>query len=65
MDRGTPTMVRRGLAMVAAIFFVSGCASTTPAPATFGATPTVTELQACQRNGGYWVTASGYCKIGA
>jgi hypothetical protein len=23
------------------------------------------EQRACERNGGYWVTASGYCKIGA
>jgi hypothetical protein len=27
--------------------------------------PTDTQQRECERNGGYWVTASGYCKIGS
>ena len=27
--------------------------------------PTDAQRHECERNGGYWVTASGYCKIGA
>jgi hypothetical protein len=27
--------------------------------------PTDAQQRECERNGGYWVTASGYCKIGS
>jgi hypothetical protein len=30
-----------------------------------GMAPTDSQRRECERNGGYWVTAAGYCKIGA
>ena len=27
--------------------------------------PTDAQRRECERNGGYWVTAVGYCKVGA
>jgi hypothetical protein len=30
-----------------------------------GTTPTDAERRECERNGGYWATAAGFCRIGA
>jgi hypothetical protein len=50
--------------VVAAVFFVAagGCTVLTVA---HGTVPTDAQRRECERNGGYWATSSGYCKIGA
>jgi hypothetical protein len=30
-----------------------------------GTTPTDAQRRECERNGGYWTTAAGFCRIGA
>jgi hypothetical protein len=30
-----------------------------------GTTPTDAQRRECERNGGYWATAAGFCRIGA
>ncbi len=57
-------MVRMGLALVAAVFFmvVSGASMLALAP---GPMPTDMQRRECERNGGYWSTAAGFCRIGA
>lgn len=57
-------MCRAGLAVVAAVVFVAVSASTMLAQAQ-GTIPTEAQRRECERNGGYWATASGICKIGA
>lgn len=57
-------MSRAAMAVVAAVFFgaVSGCTVLAEDRRT---TPTDARRSECERNGGYWATASGMCKIGA
>ena len=56
-------MGRAGIAVMAAILFVAlgGCA----APGAQGTLPADAQRRECERNGGYWATASGFCRIGA
>ena len=56
-------MCQAGLAVVAAVF-LGPCASTMLAQAQ-GAIPTEAQRRECERNGGYWATASGMCRVGA
>jgi hypothetical protein len=53
-----------GLALVAAVFFVavSGPSMLVQAQGTI---PTEAQRRECERNGGYWATTAGYCRIGA
>lgn len=57
-------MSRAGMAVVAAVLFVavSGCTTLAQAQSTV---PTNTQRRECERNGGYWATAAGMCRIGA
>jgi hypothetical protein len=57
-------MGRMGLALVAAVFFVavSGPSMLVQAQGTI---PTEAQRRECERNGGYWATTAGYCRIGA
>ena len=57
-------MGRMGLALVAAVFFAAVTGSSVLAQAQ-GTIPTEAQRRECERNGGYWATASGICKIGA
>jgi hypothetical protein len=59
-----PMMSRAAIAVVAAVLFVAagGCTVLTVAQ---GTVPTDAQRRECERNGGYWATSSGYCKIGA
>jgi hypothetical protein len=56
-------MGRAGIAVMAAVLFVAlgGCA----APGAQGTLPADAQRRECERNGGYWATASGFCRIGA
>ena len=56
-------MDRMGLALLAAVFFVAVSGSSMLAQAQ-GAIPTEAQRRECERNGGYWDTAAGFCKIG-
>ena len=56
-------MGRMGLALVAAVFFVAVSGSSILAQAQ-GTIPTEAQRRECERNGGYWATAAGFCKIG-
>ena len=56
-------MDRMGLALVAAVFFVAVSGSSMLARAQ-GTIPTEAQRRECERNGGYWATAAGFCKIG-
>jgi hypothetical protein len=51
-------------ALLGALILAATCAGTevaaAPAPA-----PTDAQQRECERNGGYWVTTAGYCKIGS
>jgi hypothetical protein len=44
----------------------SGCTMTARAPSSQpqDVTPTDAQRRECERNGGYWATAAGYCRIG-
>jgi hypothetical protein len=45
---------------------MSGCTTIAQAPSDLqGTNPTGAERRECERNGGYWVTAAAYCRIGA
>jgi hypothetical protein len=57
-------MGKTGMAVMAAVLFVaaSGCRVLAQAQGTI---PTDAQRRECERNGGYWVTSSGFCKIGA
>ena len=57
-------MGRMGLALVAAVFFV-GVSGVSVLAQAQGTIPTEAQRRECERNGGYWDTASGFCKIGA
>lgn len=50
-------------AVIAGLFLaaLSGC---TPLSAGQGQAPADPRLE-CERNGGYWATAAGFCRIGA
>jgi hypothetical protein len=54
---------RRALMMTALVVFLaaSGWARLGQAQ---GTPPTDAQRLECQRNGGYWATAAGYCKAG-
>jgi hypothetical protein len=52
------------LAVAGVAFFVAMSASTMLAQAQ-GTIPTEAQRRDCERNGGYWSTAAGYCRIGA
>jgi hypothetical protein len=57
-------MSRAGMALVAAVLFgIAGGETMLAQPQ--GTVPTESQRRECERNGGYWVTAAGYCKIGA
>ena len=56
-------MGRTMLALVAAVFFVAVSGSSMLARAQ-GTVPTETQRRECERSGGYWNTAAGFCKIG-
>jgi hypothetical protein len=49
------------MAAVAVFMAVSGVATLGQAQDT---NPTEGQRQQCERNGGYWASAAGYCKIG-
>jgi hypothetical protein len=49
---------RAGWTVVTALFVLAISAATAGAPG-------VAPERECERNGGYWVTATGHCKIGA
>jgi hypothetical protein len=55
---------RIAMAVAAAVFFgtVSGCTALPPVQNT---APTGAQRLECERNGGYWATAAGFCRIGA
>jgi hypothetical protein len=57
-------MVRMGLALVAAIFFVIASGAPVIVQAQ-GTIPTEAQRRECERNGGYWDTAAGFCRVGA
>ena len=57
-------MGRMGLALVAAVFFAAVSGSSMLARAQ-GTIPTEAQRRECERNGGYWATAAGFCKIGS
>jgi hypothetical protein len=56
-------MSRARMALVAAVLFGLAGGQTMLAQAQ-GTVPTEAQRRECERNGGYWVTAAGYCKIG-
>jgi hypothetical protein len=55
---------KAGLALVSLLLLAAAWSATGPAPAQT-LTPSEADRRACERSGGYWVTAVGYCKIGA
>jgi hypothetical protein len=57
-------MGRMGLALVAAVFFVAVSGSSMLAQAQ-GTIPTEAQRRECERNGGYWDTTAGFCRIGS
>jgi hypothetical protein len=57
-------MGRMGLALVAAVFFLAVSASSMLTQAQ-GTTPTEAQRRECERNGGYWDTAAGFCRVGS
>ena len=60
-------MGRTVMAVVAAIVVaaVSGCTAIAGAQSAQSAAGTDAQRHECERNGGYWATSSGICKIGA
>jgi len=52
-----------GRMLVAAVFFVAVSGSSMLAQAQ-GTIPTEAQRRECERNGGYWNTAAGFCKVG-
>jgi len=57
-------MGKRGAALVAVVFFVAVGAASMVAQAQVRI-PTESERRECERNGGYWDSAAGFCKAGA
>ena len=57
-------MNRVGLALAAVVFLVGLSGPWTPGEAQ-GTIPTEAQRRECERNGGYWDTAAGFCKVGA
>jgi hypothetical protein len=57
-------MATVAMAVVVAVLFaaLSGCA---PLSAVQGPAPADAPRRECERNGGYWATAPGFCRIGA
>ncbi|PYM18845.1 MAG: hypothetical protein DMD78_26635 [Candidatus Rokuibacteriota bacterium] len=53
-----------GLALAAVVFLVGLSGPWTPGEAQ-GTIPTEAQRRECERNGGYWDTAAGFCKVGA
>jgi hypothetical protein len=60
--RRVRVMGKRGAALVAVVFFVAVGAASMVAQARV---PTESERRECERNGGYWDSAAGFCKAGA
>jgi hypothetical protein len=60
-------MGRTAMAVVAAVLVAaaSGCTVVAGAQSAQSAAPTDAQRRECERNGGYWATSSGICKIGA
>ena len=56
-------MGRMGWALVTAVLFAAVTGSSVLARAQ-GTIPTEAQRRECERNGGYWATAAGFCKIG-
>ena len=56
-------MSRAVTALIVVVFFrvASGCTVLTDAQ---GSIPTDAQRRECERNGGYWATAAGFCRIG-
>jgi uncharacterized protein YceK len=50
-------------AFIAAV--MTGCTTIAQAPSSQGKIPTDAQRRECERNGGHWATAPGYCKVGA
>jgi hypothetical protein len=57
-------MGRMGLALVAAVFFAAVNGSSMLAQAQ-GTIPTEAQRRECERNGGYWDTTAGFCRVGS
>lgn len=57
-------MGRSAMAVMTAVLLAtaSGCTMLAQAQGTVSAEA---QKRECERNGGYWVTSSGFCKIGA
>jgi hypothetical protein len=62
--REVRVMGKRGAALVAVVFFVAVGAASMVAQAQVRI-PTESERRECERNGGYWDSAAGFCKAGA
>src|SRR2546428_7847688 len=63
-DGRRAVMNRVGLALAAVVFLVGLSGPWTPGEAQ-GTIPTEAQRRECERNGGYWDTAAGFCKVGA
>jgi hypothetical protein len=57
-------MIRMGLALMAAVFFVAVSGASVLVQAQ-GTIPTQAQRRECERNGGYWSTAAGFCRVGS
>jgi hypothetical protein len=57
-------MDRLALTLAAAVIFVSVSGAWALAVAQ-GTIPTEAQRRECERNGGYWDTAAGFCKVGS
>lgn len=56
-------MGRMGLALVATVFFVALNGSSMLQAQ--GTIPTEAQRRECERNGGYWDTTAGFCRVGS
>jgi hypothetical protein len=62
---GKGATMGRMVSTVAALVLVVAAGAWAPPARAQGTIPTDAQRRECERNGGYWVTASGSCKIGA
>ena len=60
---GSTMTSRVGMTMAAVVVFLAVSALTTLGQAQ-GTMPMETQRRECERNGGYWATAAGFCKAG-
>jgi hypothetical protein len=58
---------RWGVVVALIVAVTSGCATLAGAPSgqPDSTTPTDAQRRECERNGGHWATAAGFCRIGA